>query len=81
MTEQTETPKKQYVLVEESSIDSMENRFHRAILWDIVGVFPKDSFMALRFANAGFLPFEAGYPAQFMAIPKFRLRDVEVFHE
>lgn len=80
MGKMTETPKKEYVLVEESSIDSMENRFHKAVIWELVGVFPKDSFAALRFSQAGILPPEAGWPARYMEIPKFRLRDVKVFH-
>jgi hypothetical protein len=81
MGEMTETPKKQYVLVESSSIDSTENRFDKSVFWSVVGVFPKDSFAAFRFTNAGILPPEAGYAARYMAIPKFRLRDVEVFEQ
>ena len=69
------------ILVEKSDIDYMENHFHNAVQWNIVGIFPHDSKYLREFRDAGNWPPETGWPCEKGDIPKYRFREVDVFDE
>lgn len=69
-----------YVLVEKSEIDYLENTYDRAVTWKIIGVFRKNSHSVLTFLEEGLHP-SVGWPCSMFPTPKYRTKEVELFIE